>query len=83
MYAVVNGNLSIVTMPNKCVKGPRRMAKLPMKVSEPKVNERANFCGRNAITGNPTPKAKAKNTADRSRSAEKTCVKREDHLSDN
>jgi len=49
------------------------MAKLPMKASEPNVNERAKFCGRTVISVIPTVNAKKKKSADRTRSAQKTC----------
>jgi hypothetical protein len=53
--------------------GPFRIAKEHIKTSDPRVKERANFCGRKAMRGKPTPKAKPKKTADRNRSAQNTC----------
>jgi hypothetical protein len=49
------------------------MAKEHIKTSDPRVKERANFCGRKAMRGKPTPNAKPKKTADKNRSAQKTC----------
>jgi hypothetical protein len=68
---------SAVNMLAKCSFGPFIIPKLPMNVREPQVKERANFCGFNAIIGKPTKKAKAKNSADKNRRAQKTCVDNE------
>ena len=49
-----------------------------MKIREPKVKERANFCGPTVINGRPTVNARRKNNADSTRSAQKTCDGRYD-----
>ena len=43
------------------------MAKLVINVREPKVKQRANFCGRRVRAGRPTMKPRAKKREDRSR----------------
>jgi hypothetical protein len=69
----VNAIRSEANIPFKCAIGPFRIANEPMKVSEPNVNDKANFCGLTAIIGSPTKKARAKNRADRKSRAQKTC----------
>ena len=71
-YVVVKNTRSMVNMLFKCSTGPLRIPKLPIKVKEPQVNDRANFCGFKAIVGNPTKNAKAKKSADRKSNAQKT-----------
>jgi hypothetical protein len=56
----------------KCSTGPLRIPKDPINVKLPKVNDRANFCGRTASMGTPTKKAKAKNIPDTNRRPQKT-----------
>jgi hypothetical protein len=51
------------------------MAKLPIKVIDPHVKLRANFCGFNANIGTPTKNAKAKNRPDKSSNAQNTFIK--------
>ena len=63
---------SAVNILAKCSYGPFIIPKLPMNVNEPHVKDKANFCGFNAIIGRPTKKAKAKNKADKKRSAQNT-----------
>ena len=60
----------------KCSTGPLRIPKDPMNVKLPKVNDKANFCGRMASMGTPTKNASAKKRADRKRRPQKTCGKR-------
>ena len=74
-YIVVKGIRSIVHILTKCSYGPFMIPKLPMKVIDPHVKLRANFCGFNASIGTPTKKANAKKRADKNKSAQNTCVK--------
>lgn len=71
-YIVVKGSRSMVNMLRQCSYGPFIIAKLPIKVMEPQVKLRANFCGLMASMGTPTNMARAKNRADKNRSAQKT-----------
>jgi len=49
--------------------------KLAIKVTDPHVKLRANFCGFNASMGTPTKKAKAKKRPDKNKSAQNTLIK--------
>ena len=74
-YIVVKNTRSPENMDFKCSTGPVRIPKLPMKVSEPHVKERANFWGLSAMVGRPTKKARAKKTTETTKSAQKTCIR--------
>jgi len=71
-YIVVKGIRCMVHILIKCSYGPFMIPKLPMKVTDPQVKLRANFCGLNASVGTPTKKARAKKRADRNNSAQNT-----------
>lgn len=70
MYITVKGNLSEANIPEKWACGPRRIAKLPMKVSDPHVKQSANFRGRTAMRGKPTVNPSVKKTTDNIRRAQ-------------
>mmetsp|Transcript_28685 Transcript_28685/g.80852 ORF Transcript_28685/g.80852 Transcript_28685/m.80852 type:complete len:220 (+) Transcript_28685:463-1122(+) len=71
-YMVVKNIRSGANMPFRCSMGPVNIPKLPMNINDPHVKDSANFCGFNAIVGNPTKNAKAKNNAERNSMAQKT-----------
>jgi hypothetical protein len=75
-YIVVKNIRSAVNMLARCSFGPFIIPKLPIKVREPQVKERADFWGFNAIIGRPTKNANEKKRADRNKSAQKTCRER-------
>jgi hypothetical protein len=71
-YMVVKNIRSPENMDFRCSMGPVRIPKLPMKVSEPHVKERANFWGLSAIVGRPTKNARAKKTTETIKRAQNT-----------
>lgn len=50
------------------------MAKELINVIDPKVKDRANFCGRAAIIGIPTKNANKKNNVDKNNNPQNTCT---------